>query len=310
MIYDELRELLTEELVIKNSPIPQHTHVVVGGMGGSALPANAVRFLDPTISIETHRDYDLPEKLKTDTLYIALSHSGNTEETLSFAKAVLEKNLPLAVITSGGALLELAEKHNLPYVCVSSNWQPRNALFMQTRALLMCLERDDLLQELSNVQFDASLAEEEALKLTEVLADALPVFYSTRLNGFLAYVAKIQCNETAKMPAYANIFPELNHNEMQSFDSTAPESVASLARFVLIRSATDDTRVTRRMDVFEELMKERGRSVTNFSLSGKSRAEILVRVAYIFHRTTVALATVRDVDPKTVPLVEDFKKRL
>ncbi len=310
MTYSELRELLTEKLIIKNSPIPHHTHVVVGGMGGSALPANAVRFLDSTISIETHRDYDLPEKLKTDTLYVALSYSGNTEETLSFANAALEKNLPLAVITSGGALLEFSEKHSLPYVCVSSNWQPRNALFMQTRALLMCIGRDDLSQELSNVQFDDSLAEEEALKLSEVLTDALPVFYGTRLNGFLAYLGKIQCNETAKMPAYTNIFPEMNHNEMQSFDSVAPESVTSLVRFVLMRSTEDDARVTRRMDVFAELMKERGRIVTDFPLSGGSRAEILVRVSYILHRVAVALAVARDVDPETVPLVESFKKRL
>src|SRR3989344_5524415 len=98
MRYQDLLQELAWKPVIEGGAMPQASRVVVGGMGGSALPANAARFLDPTLSLSTPRDYDLPEAVDTDALHIALFVSGNAIETLSFAKAAYEHGLKLAVI--------------------------------------------------------------------------------------------------------------------------------------------------------------------------------------------------------------------
>jgi glucose/mannose-6-phosphate isomerase len=310
MIYGDLLKELTREPVIEGGEVPRATRFVVGGMGGSALPANAARFLDPTLPLATHRDYDLPEAVDPDALHIAISDSGNTAETLSFAKAAYERGLKLAAIDAGGELANVAEKDALPFVSVPAGLQPRDSLFYLLHALLALIGREDLRASLKEVSFDADAAEQEAHALADTLAGALPLFYTARRNGFLAYVSKIHLNETAKMPAYANVFPELNHNEMQSFDTPAPEAVTALTRFVLLRDAHDDPRVARRMDVFAELMRERGRSVTDVTLAGATRAEQLARHWFVMHRTARMLAESRGVDPDSVPLVEDFKKRL
>lgn len=311
MTYEELRQELTRESVIEGAARPTEApRVVVGGMGGSALPAYAVRFLDPAVPIAAHHGYDLPEGALADTLYVAISYSGNTEETLSFAKAVRDNNYPLAVIASGGALAEFAREHALPFVQVPSGIQPRNALFYLLRGLLALLNRADLLEALAAVTFDEAAAQQEADALASAVADALPIFYSSRSNGFLAHAFKINMNETAKLPSFCNVFPELNHNEMQSFDTFAPEAVGALARFALLSDARDDARIARRMQVFAELMRARGRSVTEVALLGESRAEQLVRGWFVAHRSAHALAAARGVDPDAVPLVEDFKKKL
>lgn len=310
MTYEELRAALAWEPVIEGTRPSGWKGVVVGAMGGSALPANAARFLDPRLLVAAHRDYDLPEGLEEDSLYVAISYSGTTEETLAFAEKACERELPLAVITTGADLGNFAREHELPHVIIPGGLQPRNALLYQLRALLALIGADEQNRALASVQFDAATLESEASALGGKLADGLPLFYSSRPNGFLAYVAKVQFNETAKMPAYANAFPELNHNEMQSFDSMAPESIGSLARFVLLGAATDDPRVAKRMELFGELMRERRRTVIEQSLSGTTRAEMLARNWFLLHRAAVATAIERGVDPNAIPLVAEFKERL
>ena len=284
--------------------------VIVGGMGGSALPAHALRFFDPALAIATHRDYDLPEDASADALYVALSYSGNTAEALSFARAARERGLSLAVVASGGELLALAEEAGIPYVRVPSGMQPRNALFYSTRALAELIVREVLVAPLAEISFDADAVEREAQSLAKKLKGALPIVYTSRRNGFLAHAAKINFNETAKTPAFANVFPELNHNEMQSFDTAAPEAVAALARFVLLRDPADDPRLAKRMDVFAELMRERGREVIEVPLVGSSRTEAFLRTWFLTHRAARALAEERGVDPDAVSFIEDFKKRI
>ena len=61
-------------------------NIVIAGMGGSALAADMVRVLTAGwlhIPLEVVKGYDLPGFVSEETLVIAVSHSGNTEETLS-----------------------------------------------------------------------------------------------------------------------------------------------------------------------------------------------------------------------------------
>jgi glucose/mannose-6-phosphate isomerase len=279
-------------------------------MGGSALPGNAVRFLDAAADVSVHRDYDLPEGDAASALHVAISYSGNTEETLSFAEAALRENRRLAVVASGGALLALAEKNDLPFVQVPDGLQPRDALLYLLPALLALMGRDDLCAAIAAVSIAPQPVLSESGTLAAALAGGLPLFYASRRNGFLAYVSKIHANETAKMPAYANVFPELNHNEMQSFDTHAPEVSAAPARFVVLHDEADDPRVARRMRLFSELMEERGRTVIPLTLSNESRATALVRHWYVMHLAARELARSRGVDPDNIALIEDFKRRL
>ncbi len=311
MTYDELQQqLIWQPQVVGRLSAPR-ARVIVGGMGGSALPAHALRFLDSALAIETHRDYDLPENAGQDALYVAISYSGNTEETLSFAHAAHELGYAVAVISDeGGALDRFAKDKGIPHVLVPAGIQPRDALFYLLHALVRLLERNDITEQLRAVSFDARTAERDAHSLSLTLADAFPIFYASRRNGFLAYAAKIQMNETGKMPAAANVFPELNHNEMQSYDTAAPEALGRLARFVLVSDQSDHPRISQRMALFTQLMSERSRMVANLPLGQGPRAEQLATGWYVTHLAARALARARSIDPDKVPLIEQFKAQL
>src|SRR3989344_3921947 len=84
---------------LSRTKIARFDNVIIGGMGGSGLVARIIFFLDPTFPAWLHDDYHLPIKSEGKTLYVAVSYSGNTAETLSFAKEALEKQYPLVAIT-------------------------------------------------------------------------------------------------------------------------------------------------------------------------------------------------------------------
>lgn len=283
---------------------PKSPVLIVGGMGGSALPALVLRFLDASPYVVMYREYGLPERILEGAVCVAISYSGNTEETLSFAKEALLEELPLAVIASGGALLDLAREKSLPHVVVPRGPEPRDAILATAKALLALVDERALLDLDA---FDATEAEEEGRVLAGVLAGAMPVFYSSGANEALSYIAKIQCNETAKAPAFSNVFPEMNHNELQGYESVerAQDIVA-----VFIRDAADSERVKRRMDLTETLLSEKGIRTVRIELPKGSRAEQFLYGWLLSRSLARALAERYGVAPDETPLIARFKRDL
>ncbi len=284
--------------------------LVIGGMGGSALGAEALRFLAPESRILIHRDYGIPWEAPADALHIAISYSGNTEETLAFANAALRQQRPLAVVASGGALAECAERESLPLALIPSGLVPRNAFMYMVRALLALVGKNDVNQALASLTLDEAALEASAEAEAHYLLPGVPLFYTSDRNRLLGQMAKLIMNESARTPAFANVFPELNHNEMQSFDTDMPEGLEHLFRIVLMRDTSDHARIVRRMDTFASLMEERGRSVLVYDSGALARTEVLV---HSWLRSILAgrlLAETRGINPDTQPLVDAFKKRL
>src|SRR3989338_9242699 len=121
---------------------------VVLGMGGSSLAAEILKMARPGADIIFHRDYDLPEVDFKDTLVIASSYSGNTEETISGFERARRGNFLIAVISVGGKLIELARGNNIPFIQLPSDGiQPQMGLGYQIRALFKLIMLDDELLE-------------------------------------------------------------------------------------------------------------------------------------------------------------------
>ena len=90
-------------------------------MGGSHLAAGLLKVAMPKLDLLIHRDYGLPARIAEQSevggpLVICSSYSGNTAETVEACKLAHEAGLNVAVITSGGTLLQLAQDYGLPYI--------------------------------------------------------------------------------------------------------------------------------------------------------------------------------------------------
>lgn len=291
--------------------VPAHEALVLGGMGGSALPAMMLAHLWQKKRIDIHRDYGLPAQQLPQTLCVASSYSGNTEETLSFAGEALKRGAPLAALTSGGALLKLAQEKNIPHVVLPAGMQPRDAVLAATKALAALAGAHEVIDELNATAGAPGAAHAQAGAVAEALKDAIPLVYASQRNEALAYVSKITYNETAKVPAFCNVFPELNHNEMQGLDplgGTAP--LLRPLSILMLRDPQDEPRVLKRMEVFETLMRERHARVMSVMLPEGSDAYKCIWAWQLARQAAHLLAAHYGVEADGVPLVEEFKKRL
>jgi glucose/mannose-6-phosphate isomerase len=288
------------------------SEVVVCGMGGSALAAEFLRSGGVGWPISINRDYGWPRppaKL-ADALLVLSSYSGNTEEVLDVARlAAAEGNLNVAVISAGGQLLELARGERWPHVVLPEGWPPRLALGYFLQALALLVGDRALLAGLGVVSLSTSRAADEAANLVEALGNRVPVIYSSSRNLAAAYHWKIEFNETGKLPAFYNVLPELNHNELSGLDPQSP--VADFARrlhFIFLTDEGDHPRVKRRFQALGELFSRRHLAVSRVNLSGAGRWEQLLQNYLVSVWTAFYLARRAGVDPVSVPMIEDFKK--
>jgi glucose/mannose-6-phosphate isomerase len=302
--------------IIENeSKLKRFDSFVLCGMGGSHLAADLLKIFNPAIDMYVHRDYGLPqlsEKRFKNSMYIASSYSGNTEEVIDFAEKALEAKYAVAVIATGGALIEFAKAHTLPYVLMpNAGIQPRSALGFSLLALTALIGDSETFVELQKLE--SKLApmqfQEQGKALAQDLAGKIPVIYSSRANTAVGYNWKIKCNETAKIPAFSNVFPELNHNEMTGFDVIdSTKKLSEHFHFIFIADADDSPNIMRRMEVLAELYDKRGLRVEILQLTGQSVFEKVFNSLLLADWTALSLSALYTTEPEKVPLVEEFKK--
>ncbi len=292
----------------------KYSRFIVAGMGGSHLAADLIKTWNPAISLYIHSDYGLPHISKEDfsrTLFIASSYSGNTEETLDAFNCAAKLGLARAVISVGGELLALAQKEGIPYVQLpDTGIQPRSALGLGFKALLKLMGQNTALKKVSVLakSLQTSVIESQGKELARKISGSVPVIYAAHRNAAIAYNWKIKLNETGKIPAFYNLLPELNHNEMTGFDvQPATAKLSDKFSFIFLEDESDHVRTLKRMRILAGLYRARKLSVIEINLTGD-----------IFHKvfstlilgdwTAYHTALRYGVEAEQVPMVEEFKK--
>ncbi|MBI2642472.1 MAG: bifunctional phosphoglucose/phosphomannose isomerase [Candidatus Wildermuthbacteria bacterium] len=304
------------EPVIENKDkLKSYQGYVLAGMGGSHLQGDVFQTVVPGFNLSVHQDYGLPswplEVLKN-YLVIASSYSGNTEETVSVFEEAVEKGVPIAVLATGGKLLELAKKHSAPYIQVPDmGIQPRAALGFTFLALAKMVGREDIVSEARKLAsvLNVETARTKGEELAKVLRGKIPVVCASQKNYSLAYNWKIKFNETGKIPAFYNLFSELNHNEMTGFDvieSTRP--LSEKFHFIFLQDSNDHPQIQKRMEITKKLYEERELKVEMISLEGRSALERMFSSLLIADWTAYHIALHYGTEPEQVPMVEEFKK--
>src|SRR5215831_1092147 len=93
-------------------------NAIIIGMGGSASAGDVVldRVRDEIrIPALIHREPRIPSWMKSDTLCIAISYSGNTIETLTAFRAARKRKVHLIGVGNGGELSELCQQYDAEY---------------------------------------------------------------------------------------------------------------------------------------------------------------------------------------------------
>ncbi len=306
-----------EKIAFKNG----FERILICGMGGSALAGEILKmyFKNSKIKIPLflHRDYNLPFQVDKKDLIVAISYSGNTEETISSFNEALRRKLKVAAITSGGKLAQLCQKNEIPLVLIPTGIPPRSALGYLFAALLKILINCQILPDVSEeiLILEKTLhpkkLENSGKKLAQKLKNKIPLIYASCFNFPLAKIWKIKFNENSKIPAFANFFPELNHNEMVGFSEISNFQIPISNFYVLIlKDLKDHLRILKRMDLTAEILKKRGVKVENIYLQGKNFFSKIFSNLLLADWVSYYLALNYKIDPRPVKIVEEFKKKM
>ncbi|MFZ2835709.1 bifunctional phosphoglucose/phosphomannose isomerase [compost metagenome] len=310
---------------------PEHdgrkiVRVVVAGMGGSALAALLVKSWLKTelaVPFEVVRTYDLPGYVDSETLVIASSYSGNTEETRSCLNEAQRRGAQVAIIAAGGKLIETAQGADITHVQLPSDLQPRMAVIYNLRALVALMGHFDitshmafdeiartadwLASETAKWTSDVSTDKNYAKQLALTAVGKTPVFYAGSLMSPVAYKWKISWNENAKNVAFWNELPEFNHNEFMGWTSHPVEK--PFAIFDLV-SNLEHSQILKRFDVSDRLLSGRRPKSTVVNLEGNSEIAQMLWGSILADFVSIYVAILNGVDPTPVPLIEKLKQEL
>lgn len=297
---------------IEGGKLKKYKKFLACGMGGSAQPAQVVKNLLPQTDITIHKDYGLPVGDWKKTLVLAVSYSGNTEETISSLEEAQSKGLPCAAIGVGGRLIAFAKEKNIPYIQIpDTGIQPRCGTGFMVLALLKAMKLNDLLKQFKELAKSLGSVdlEQEGKGLAERLKNSVPVIYASTQNLPLAYMWKIKFNETGKIPAFYNVFPELNHNEANGFDvKDVSRALSKNFHFIFLRDSEDLARVQKRFEITAKLYSDRGLPVEAVELSGENRPVKFFSSLMLADWTAYYTAENYGLESEQVPMVEEFKK--
>ncbi len=296
-----------ENLKIKNK-------YIVCGMGGSHLSADILKRAYPGLDLTVHKNYGLPEmpdERLRENLIIASSYSGNTEEVISSLLNAIDRKLDSVVIASGGKLVELAKENNIPYIRLpEEDIPPRMALGYSFVALLKFIENGNRLNEVESLVFSLNNEnlKDKGRELARSLIGKIPLIYASSLNEVIAYIYKITFNESVKIPAFYNLLPELNHNELEGFDVKTNNVSGELSdkfHILLLKDNNDHLKIIKRMEVTEKLLSHIG--TTTLELENGHILHKIFSAIIIVYWASVYLAEEYKVIPGPVPLIEEFK---
>lgn len=302
--------------------------VVVLGMGGSGISGDVVGALAPgaglRLPVVTVKGYSLPPYVDSRYLVFAVSYSGNTEETLDCLEQAQKAGARLVAVTSGGRLAGIAGESGIPLFTIPGGLQPRASLGYLFVPILCALERMGLTSGMTGLleaaagmleersgEFgrDTKLDSNPTKRLAKDLAGYLPVVYGS--EGPLSVAAlrwKAQLNENAKVPAFCNSFPELNHNETVGWQNL--EELCSGCHLVVLRESGEHPRVEKRIAITLDLLSGSIGHTTQVCARGSNAVERLLDLIYFGDFTSVYLALAMGQDPTPVTRIDDLKKRL
>ena len=294
------------------------THIYVAGLGGSGIGADFVSsFINDECPIPfvVRKGYHVPAFVGKNTLAIASSYSGNTEETLISYDQIKASGARIISVASGGKLIERTKADGYEFVQVPGNWpSPRACLGYSLTVQLWILHKLGFISDRSvnEIQGAAKLLRKEsenikqlAEKTAQQLHKHIPIIYAEDRMEPVAVRFRQQINENSKALCWHHVIPEMNHNELVGWR----EKNSNLA-VLYFRNEDDYSRNALRMDINQSIIKEYTSNIINLHSKGSNQVERAMYFVHLGDWISWYLAQLRGMDALEVNVIDYLKGEL
>jgi len=293
------------------------SNVLICGLGGSGIGGAIVaKFAQSRAKIPFSicNDYHIPTFVNEETLVIASSYSGDTEETLTAVKEAQNKGAEISAVTSGGELKDICESNGYNYITIPGGNPPRTCIgFSLTEQIFILIKYgilnssvlDELQESILLLKTNREFVKEEADNVAEVLVNKLSVIYSVDQYEPVSIRFRQQLNENSKELCWHQKFPELNHNEIVGWASGNSNMAV-----VIMRNQDDYYRTKERIEFMKKVVKEKGASITEIWSKGDSFLERAIYLIYLTDWVSLFIANKKGVDPIEIRVIDALKDHL
>lgn len=260
--------------------------IVLAGMGGSGAACDIVHdWLSqnaetPSVVV---KGFHLPRFVDGRCLVFAISLSGNTKEILGVLTEATERKCAVVALSSDGELEKMCRRLGVPFNRVERLLVPRASLpgmvliplrILQEMGLVRAsADMGDAVRSLERTFGDISpevaFRHNPAKRLAKLLWKSSPVIYSSYDHLSAAFHFRASMNENAKVPVGVCSFPEMFHNEIETWYYRRKRTV------VLLRHSLEDEEVNRRLSRAKSLMSKKGIPVFEVKQEGHLLASLL-----------------------------------
>jgi glucose/mannose-6-phosphate isomerase len=324
-IYDEWPKIARESFESEQEPIDFKNidHIVFAGMGGSGSIGSVFSsVLSKTdIHVSVVKGYILPKTVNKNTIVIATSVSGNTDETLSILNAATKLDCKILACSSGGKIEEFCHKNNIEYRKILAMHSPRASftsfLYSMLKILnqIIPINREDVNESINeleklkkkissdNLSSDNLSSDNPAIELAKGISNIPLIYYPAGLES-VAIRFKNSLQENSKIHAIAENILEASHNGIVAWERK------SNVKPILIQGQDDHLKTKERLKNFKEyfeLNKIEFKEV--HSVRGNILSKI-INLIYFLDYTTIYRAILSNIDPSPVKSIVFIKNKI
>ena len=293
-------------------------HIVFAGMGGSGSIGDVLSAIlsKEDIHVNNTKGYLLPKTVDQHSLIIAMSVSGNTQETLSILDDAKRSKAKVVAFSSGGKMQDFCLKNNIFFQNLSMEHSPRASFTRYLFSILNILEQiipikktdvNQAIFDLENIQprinSDNLKKNNESLELAKWVINNPLIYYPGGLEAS-AVRCKNSFQENSKLHAFVEEVFESCHNGIMSWERQTG------IQPILMQGQDDHPKTKERWKILKELFHEKDifyRDV--YSVEGNILSK-LVNLIYVLDYATIYHAIISNIDPSLVSSIEYIKKRI
>jgi glucose/mannose-6-phosphate isomerase len=303
---------------IINKPQHEINKIYIAGMGGSGIGADFVKeFIvgECKIPYLIGKGYDIPAFVDQNTVYVASSYSGNTEETLSSLEQAEQTGAKIIMITSGGKLAKIAQEKGYDCIILPNDWpSPRACLgFSMVQQLYVVYKLgfisknyiNEVKSSIDLLKYDQDEIKSKAEKVANLLHHKIPIIYTSDRMESVAVRFRQQVNENSKALCWHHVIPEMNHNELVGWT----EKNNDLA-VVYFRNKDDFKRNAIRMDINKEILSKYTDTVIEIFSKGQTLVEKSMYLVHLGDWISWYLSQLRGADAIEVNVINYLKGEL
>lgn len=294
-----------------------YANVVISGLGGSGIGGTIIKDMSSAVAycpVLVNKEYSIPAFVGANTLFIASSYSGDTEETISATEIALERKATIICITSGGKLQQIAKEKNIDYIIIPGGNPPRACLgysLTQLVSIFSCMgllpkEYQKYLAEAAKfIRQEESTIVEKAKSVAQQIFHKKVVIYCDSSHEGTAIRFRQQLNENAKTLCWHHVVPEMNHNELVGWTEKAEDHAV-----IFLRTSTDHPRNQHRIEINKSIVSDYGPTMIEIWSEGTNEIEKTFYLIHLVDWISYFLAELKGVDIMDIKVIDFLKNKL